>query len=228
MTKIQQLTVIIAIVILKTLFLLTSLEAMLRVEDMSNVLRIPINWLPEEVSNSPEQLDDELVEQAIDQEDIISDKKVQCITCFEPYQENDVIAIFSDCRHSFHYHCIVRWLISKKTCAHCNQPASDLRIIVVDKAQREKPHAIKQGELTFLTMLNRLGDFGQPLVDYFNALPPKKKVFYSVMSALGIVLVAYLAYKWWTSSSANSSGSCSIGVTPELIELALPYNKLSS
>lgn len=227
MTKIQQFIIIVALIIVKNLFSLTSLIAMLNVGSLQKQLPLPINWLPDEVSQSGEVDQEVNKEKHLDHNHAeVSDDPdlscVQCSICTENFRVRDALGIFSGCRHGFHVGCILPWLAQSQICPNCNQPTSDMRILVLTKSQGGIPEIIATGEKAFRTMLEKLGSWGQPLVSYFNALPPKKKAFYSIMSALGIVLVAYLAYKWWTTESVVTGGS-SLDATPELVELATSY-----
>lgn len=228
MIKTQKIIIIVvAIVILKSIFLITNLLAMLSVGGLKNQLSLPINWLPGEVSQSADQ-DINYQEDkncgAVQSTHDSDASSIECSICTESFKVGDSLSIFSACRHGFHIGCILPWLAQSQACPNCNQSASDMRLLVLTKPQHNGiPEIIVQGERIFREMIARLGHWGQPLIVYFNGLSQGKKAFYSVMSVLGIVLVTYLAYKWWTSSDSDSAGTDSVNVTSELIELATSY-----
>lgn len=232
MTETQKFIIVVAIIVLKNLFFLSELVAMLSAASLQKQLPLPINWLPQEVSQSsednqidnPENKDGGSLEQH-DQDPDVSN--IQCAICISCFKVGDALSIFSQCRHGFHIGCIIPWLAASQLCPYCNQSTSDMRILVLTKAQAGIPLIIVQGEQAFRAMLAKLGGWGKPLVHYFNALPAKKKAFYSIMSVLGIVLVSYLAYKWWTSDPIEAGGGNALDVNPELVDLAISYQSSS-
>lgn len=163
-----------------------------------DALKLPINQLPKEISQSDER---DQTEQSSD-DDCEGDCNVECSICLNNFSINETLGVLSKCHHGFHFSCIMaNMAFGNKQCPLCRQESSSVRLIILTKATRETPSYLVQAEQIFIEFLVKLGQWTQPLLTYFNALPPKKKVFYTLMSALGIALVGYLAYQYLMSGN---------------------------
>ncbi|WVZ54843.1 hypothetical protein U9M48_005587 [Paspalum notatum var. saurae] len=47
------------------------------------------------------------------------DGRESCVICVTPYEAGDPCSVLPACTHSFHTHCILQWLRTKRTCPLC-------------------------------------------------------------------------------------------------------------
>jgi len=52
---------------------------------------------------------------------VIPDNSTSCAICFNDYEEGDIVSWSKhpSCRHAFHQHCLLPWLMSHDTCPNC-------------------------------------------------------------------------------------------------------------
>lgn len=52
---------------------------------------------------------------------VIPDNSTSCAICFNDYEEGDIVSWSKhpSCRHAFHQHCLIPWLMSHDTCPNC-------------------------------------------------------------------------------------------------------------
>jgi hypothetical protein len=182
MTRKQKLIIVVAIIVLKKLFFLSELIAMLSASSLQKQLPLPINWLPQEVSQSSEdhQVNDPAGEEdgsleKADQDPDVSN--IQCAICISCFKVGDALSIFSQCRHGFHIGCILPWLAQSQVCPNCNQPTSDMRILVLTKAQAGIPLIIAQGGTSISGHACKAWRLGTAACSLFQRTFPKEESF---------------------------------------------------